>query len=207
MRAGSVRHARAVLTISVIFAIAAGLAATQLSTDAGSGTLVDSDTASYRATQHVRQVFGEEPVVVLARGDLQRLVLTANLGRRRLEGCLSGKVPHGARPIPGPCTELALLHPVQFLAGPATFLNEAVIQIDSQLSRLAARIPPQEFRRYLLSVAARYGITSFPSLENPDFLASIVFDMRRVVRCPRRGSPTSSPTATRPRSSCVCART
>ncbi len=182
----SVRHARAVLTISVIFAIAAGVAATQLSTDAGSGTLVDSDTASYRATQHVRQVFGEEPVVVLAEGDLQRLVLTANLGRLlRLEGCLSGKVPQGARPIPGPCTELARLHPVQFLAGPATFLNEAVIQIDSQLSRLAARIPPEEFRRYLLSVAAHYGITSFPSLGNPDFLASVVFDMRRGREVPK----------------------
>ena len=75
-------------------------------------------------------------MVVLARGDLQRLVLTANLGRLlRLEGCLSAKVPRGARPIPGPCAELARMHPVQFLTGPATFLNEAVIQIDGQLSK------------------------------------------------------------------------
>ena len=34
-------------------------------------------SASYRATQQVRQVFGEEPVVVLAEGDLQQLMLTA----------------------------------------------------------------------------------------------------------------------------------
>ena len=182
----SARHARPVLTISVVFAIAAGVAATQLSTDAGTGTLVNSDTASYRATQHVREVFGEEPVVVLVEGDLPRLVLTANLGRLlRLEGCLSGNVPKGARPIPGPCTELARLHPVKFLAGPATFLNEAVIQIDNQLSELAARISAAEFRRYLLSVAARYGITGFPSLGNPDFLASIVFDMRRGREVPK----------------------
>ncbi len=69
--------------------------------------------------------------MVVAEGDLQRLVLTSNLVRLlRLEGCLSGRVPKGARPIPGPCTELAKMHPVRFLAGPATFLNEAVIQID-----------------------------------------------------------------------------
>ena len=180
------RHARAVLAVSVVLAMVAGVAATQLPADAGTGTLVDSDTAGYRATQHVRQVFGEEPVVVLAEGNLQRLVLTANLGRLlRLEGCLSGKVPKGARPIPGPCTELARLHPVQFLAGPATFLNEAVIQIDGQLSRLAARVPPAELRRYLLSVAARYGITSFPSLGNLNFLAGVIFDLRGGREVPK----------------------
>ncbi len=180
------RHARAVLAVSVVLAVGAGVAATRLPTDAGTGTLVDSDTAAYRATQHLRQVFGEEPVVVLAEGNLQRLVLTANLGRLlRLEGCLSGKVPKGARPIPGPCAELARLHPVRFLAGPATFLNEAVIQIDDQLGRLAARMPPAELRRYLLSVAARYGITSFPSLGNPDFLAGVIFDLRGGREVPK----------------------
>jgi uncharacterized protein len=180
------RHARAVLAVSVVLAVVAGVAATRLPTDAGAGTLVDSNTAGYQATQHVRQVFGEEPIVVLAEGNLQRLVLTANLGRLlRLEGCLSGKVPRGARPIPGPCAELARLHPVQFLAGPATFLNEAVIQIDDQLSRLAARVPPAELRRYLLSVAARYGITSFPSLGNPNFLAGVIFDLRGGRQVPK----------------------
>ena len=160
--------------------------ATRLSTDAGAGTLVDSDSASYRATRHVREVFGEEPVVVLAEGDLQRLVLTPNLFRLlRLEGCLSGKVPKGAKPIPGPCAELARSRPVEFVAGPATFLNEAVIQIDRQLSLLAARVPPDEFRRFLLSVAARYGITSFPSIGNPDFLATVVFDLRRTRDTPK----------------------
>ena len=99
------------------------------------------------ATERVREVFGEEPVVVVAEGDLQELILTPNLGRLlRLEGCLSGKVPKGAKPIPGPCTELAKLNPVQFLAGPGTFLNEAVIQIDEQLQRLAATVPPDQLR-------------------------------------------------------------
>jgi predicted RND superfamily exporter protein len=124
-------------------------------------------------------------VVVVAEGDLQELILTPNLGRLlRLEGCLSGKVPKGATPIPGPCTELAEMDPVQYVAGPATFLNEAVIQIGSQLERLAATVPPEQLREFLLQVAARYGITSAPSFGNPDFLAAVVFDLRRS-----RGTP------------------
>ena len=66
---------------------AAAFAATRLPTDAGPGTLVDSDTSSYKATQQLRQTFGEEPIVILAEGDLQQLLLTDNLSRLlRLEG-------------------------------------------------------------------------------------------------------------------------
>jgi len=183
--AWAVRHARPVLAVAALLAIGAAFAATQLSTDAGTDTLVDRDSESYRATERVREVFGEEPVVVVAEGDLQELILTPNLGRLlRLEGCLSGKVPKGAKPIPGPCTQLAKLHPVQFLAGPGTFLNEAVIQIDEQLRRLAATVPPDQLREFLLQVAARYGITSAPSISNPEFLASVVFDLHQA-----RGTP------------------
>jgi len=182
--AWSVRHAPVVLVVVVLLALGAGVGATRLSTDAGTETLVDADTASYRATQEVREAFGEEPVVVLARGDLQELVLTANLGRLlRLEGCLSGNAPQG-KAIPGPCTELAQEDPVESVVGPATFLNEAVIQIDRQLRRLIATVPPDELRDLLLSFAARYGITSAPSLSNPDFLAAVVFDLSR-----ERGTP------------------
>ncbi len=180
-------HARAVLALSVVLALAAGIGATRIPTDAGVGTLVDTDTATYRATQQVRESFGEEPVVVLAEGDLQGLVLGPNVFRLlRLEGCLSGKVPRGAKPIPGPCAELAELDPVEFLAGPATFLNESVVQIDAQLRRLAQRVPPQRFREFLLSVATRYGITSAPSLANEEFVATVVFDLARA-----RGTPKS----------------
>jgi uncharacterized protein len=172
--------------MAFVLAVAAGVVATQLPTDAATDTLVDSDTAAYRATQEVRRDFGEEPVVVLAEGDLQRLVLTSNLGRLlRLEGCLSGKVPKGAEPIPGPCAELAALDPVRSVVGPATFLNEAVIQIDRQLERLAATTPPAQLRELLLRIAARYGITSAPSLSNPDFLAAIVFDLRKERDVPK----------------------
>ncbi|HEU4945508.1 MAG TPA: MMPL family transporter, partial [Solirubrobacterales bacterium] len=171
--------------LSLLLSLAATVVATRVSTNAGAETLVDTDTDSYRATQQVRQAFGEEPVVVLAEGDLQGLILTSNLGRLlRLEGCLSANPPPRAKPLPGPCAELARMRPVESVVGPATFLNEAVIQVDRQLSRLAARTPPQQLRELLLSVAARYGITSVPSLSNPDFLAAVVFDLRR-----ERGTP------------------
>jgi uncharacterized protein len=184
--AWATRHARAVLAITALLALAAALAATRIPTDAGTDTLVDTDTASYRATQELRQVFGEDPVVILAQGDLRKLLLTSNLGSLlRLESCLSGKVPPGAKPIPGPCAELASLDPVEFLAGPATFLNEAVIQIDSQLERLAARVPPDELQKLAIEVASRYGIRSLPSLGNPEFTSAVVFDRSGAPGTPK----------------------
>jgi uncharacterized protein len=183
--AWAVRHARPLLAVSLVVALGAAVGATRVPTDAGVGTLVDSDTASYQATQQVRREFGEEPVVVLARGDLQRLILTKNIFRLlRLEGCLSGKVPKGAKPLPGPCTELAEMEPVEFLAGPATFLNEAVVQIDEQLRKLARHVPAAQLQEYLLAVATKYGITSAPSIDNEEFVATVVFDLSRA-----RGTP------------------
>jgi len=179
-------RARLVLAVSLVLALAAGIGATRIPTDAGVGTLVDTDTETYRATQQVRQAFGEEPVVVLARGDLQQLILTENIFQLlRLEGCLSGNVPKGGKPIPGPCTELAELDPVEFVAGPATFLNEAVVQIDTQLRRLSQRVAPERFREFLLSVATRYGITSVPSIDNEEFVATVVFDLARARSTPK----------------------
>ncbi len=183
--AWSARHARAVLAVAALVAIGAAVAATQVDTDAGLGTLVGKGDPTYRATQRVRQEFGEEPVVVLVKGSLPKLLRGKNLLRLlRLEGCLSGKVPKEAKPLPGACAEIAALRPVSFLAGPATFLNEAVVQIDAQLARMSRRIPPQRFREFLLEVATKYGITSLPSIENEEFVSTVVFDLAKA-----RGTP------------------
>lgn len=183
--AWAARHARPVVALTLVVAIAAAVGATQISTDAGVGTLADSGSATYKATQAVRQEFGEEPVVVLVKGELPQLILTENIFKLlRLEGCLSGKVPKGAKAIPGPCAELAELHAVEFLTGPATFLNESVVQIESQLRRLAEHVPAQRLREYLLAVATKYGITSAPSIDNEEFVATVVLDLARP-----RGTP------------------
>jgi uncharacterized protein len=183
--AWSVRHARVVLVVAGGIAIAAAVAATQVDTDAGLSTLVGKGDPTYEATQRVRAEFGEEPVVVLVKGSLPKLLLGKDLFKLlRLEGCLSGKVPKGAKPLPGACEELAELEPVSFLAGPATFLNEAVVQIDEQLEHLAQNLPAEKFNEYLVGVAAKYGITSVPSIGNEEFVATVVFDLAKA-----RGTP------------------
>ena len=185
--AWAARRARPLIVVCAALAIVAAVGATQLPTDAGVDTLVDPSSPTAEATQQVREDFGEEPVVVLVKGELPQLVLSDNLFRLlRLEGCLSGKVPKGAVPIPGPCAELAEMEAVEFLTGPATFLNESVVQIDTQLRRLAENVPADRFREYLLSVATRYGITSVPSITNEDFVATVIFDFSRP-----RGTPKS----------------
>jgi uncharacterized protein len=183
--AWAARHARPLVALSALVAVLAAVGATQLPTDAGVDTLVDSDSATARATQQVREDFGEEPIVVLVKGELPELLLTDDLFRLlRLEGCLSGKVPKDAEAIPGPCAELAEMGAVEFLTGPGTFLNESVVQIDNQLRRLAENVPADRFREYLLAVATKYGITSAPSITNEDFVATVVFDFSRP-----RGTP------------------
>ena len=76
---------------------------------------------------------------MLVRGDLQRLVLTDNLGRLLgLEGCLSGNKPKD-EPAPGgkgsPCAEFARTKPVKVVYGPGTFINSAVGEINDQFQR------------------------------------------------------------------------
>jgi hydrophobe/amphiphile efflux-3 (HAE3) family protein len=183
--AWATKYARPLLVVTVLLAIAAAVGASRLPTDAGVDTLADSGSSTYETTQQVRDRFGEEPIVVLVKGELQELLLSDDLFRLlRLEGCLSGKVPQGAEPIPGPCAELAEMNAVEFLTGPATFLNESVVQIDNQLRRLAENVPAERFREYLLAVATKYGITSVPSITNEDFVATVVFDLARP-----RGTP------------------
>ena len=132
----SARRARVVLAVAVLTAVAAGLYATRLTTDTGTDTLADRDSATFQASERVRKEFGSDPVVIVAKGDVSRLVLTSNLGRLlRLEGCLAGRPPEGVDPLPGPCTELAELQPAKFVSGPATFLNQAVIGIGKQLNQ------------------------------------------------------------------------
>jgi hydrophobe/amphiphile efflux-3 (HAE3) family protein len=185
--AWATRHARPLVVFGAVLAVAAAVGATQLPTDAGVDTLADSGSPTVEATERVRETFGEEPVVVLVKGELPELLLTDDLFRLlRLEGCLSGKVPKKAEPIPGPCAELAESGAVEFLAGPATFLNESVVQIDNQLRRLAENVPADRLREYLLAVATKYGITSVPSITNEEFVATVVFDFARP-----RGTPKS----------------
>jgi predicted RND superfamily exporter protein len=96
-----------VLAGVISLALIAAVAALSLQPDAGTDQLVDNDSDAYRATQDFKNRFGDDAVVVLVKGDLQKLMLTSDLGKLlSLEGCLSGNVPGGKvltdQPAPAP---------------------------------------------------------------------------------------------------------
>ena len=79
-----------------MLALIGAVAALRLEPDAGTDQLVDTHSSAYAATQDFEQKFGDDAVVVLVKGDLQKLVLTSDLGTLlSLEGCLSGNVAGG----------------------------------------------------------------------------------------------------------------
>jgi hypothetical protein len=126
-----------VIAVVVALAAAGAIAATRLSTDAGTDTLVDEDSPEFAATERFRQAFGDDAAVVLVREDLQRLVLTRDIRPLfELETCLAGGTPEGESlprnpnaALPEVCDEIARLAPGQVVYGPATFLYESVAQI------------------------------------------------------------------------------
>ena len=55
-----------------------------------------------------------------------------------------------------------------------------------------------EFAKNVIALALKYGIRSAPQLNDPSFVSKIVFDDTKGPGCPRRASPTSSPTRAAP---------
>ncbi|MDQ3435158.1 MAG: hypothetical protein M3481_10850, partial [Actinomycetota bacterium] len=113
--------ARPVLVIAVTCVLAALGAALALRTEvsASIATLVDPNSESYEASDRYKADFGEDPIAILVQGNLQRTVLTQDLGRLlALEGCLSGSIPPEARAeLPAACGELARTSPVKAVYG------------------------------------------------------------------------------------------
>ncbi len=135
---GAARRPRLVLAIAAVLGLGAAGLALRLRPTAATNTLVSSSSPEYQATQRFYRDFGEEPVAVLVKGNLQQLVLSSDIERLLgLEGCLSGNVPAQAFAseggVNGPCAQLARAQTVKVVFGPGTFLNEAAEQIDKQL--------------------------------------------------------------------------
>jgi hydrophobe/amphiphile efflux-3 (HAE3) family protein len=162
------RRPALVLALTVALALAGLACATQLKPDAGIDTLVGTDGESYAATATYRERFGDDPIIVLVRGSLNKLLLSQDLERvLGLEGCMAGNPPAGATPrggANGPCAQLARTKPVKVVFGPGTFINEAVRQLGSGFARrvaenteqatTAARTARRAARRQGLSAAA-----------------------------------------------------
>src|SRR4051795_7618809 len=125
---------RPLLTLALValLTLAGTVAAlTGLHSSTSTDTLIDKSSSSYDATKKYRDLFGGDPVVIMAKGDLRHTVETSDLGRLlQLEGCLAGNVPkQGLKTLPAVCQTLAQKHPVKVVYGPGTFVNTAAGEI------------------------------------------------------------------------------
>jgi hydrophobe/amphiphile efflux-3 (HAE3) family protein len=133
------RRPRLVIAVAVVLGLGGAGLALRLRPTAATSTLVSSSSSEYQGTQRFYRNFGEEPIAVLVKGNLQQLVLSSDLERLvGLEGCLSGNVPTQALGVEGgvngPCGQLARAKTVKVAFGPGTFLDEAAERIDEQLT-------------------------------------------------------------------------
>jgi hydrophobe/amphiphile efflux-3 (HAE3) family protein len=136
------------LVAIAVLAVAGTLLALRLDPSTGTDTLVSQGSETYQDTERFKRDFGDDAVVVLVEGNLQRTLLTADLGRLiQLEGCLSGNVPErGLRSLPPVCRELAELKPAQVVLGPGTFVSTSSNLIVGGLTQLTTQAQRQAKR-------------------------------------------------------------
>lgn len=185
------RHPWPVLTVGAVLAIAAIIGAAGMGVQPVTEAFFDRDSEAYRATERADRVFGGDPVVILAEGDLAETLTPENLDRLAvLETCVSGDIKQGRGELFKVCEKIAELDPVAVSAGPANFLGRAVAGINrvyqQQLKRLNSlpsgaeqSVERQRLLQVIAGVAARYGLTSPPSLEDPNFVRKVVFGSGR----------------------------
>ncbi|HZV73245.1 MAG TPA: MMPL family transporter [Conexibacter sp.] len=201
-RAAAGRPLPVLLAVAAL-ALGGGLLALRLEPSTGADTLASRSSDAFRTTDELHRRFGDDAVVVLIDERVADLVLTADLGRTiRLEGCLGGNVPRGAKPYGGagsPCAGLARLKPVRLVYGPGTFLNESVRAVQNavtaqlrQLQQQVAAAPAaqraqaqaqatDELKRLVLSS----GIQGVPQIDDKPFISQIVFDPARGADVPK----------------------
>jgi hydrophobe/amphiphile efflux-3 (HAE3) family protein len=223
---GAARRPWLVVGIAVVLGLGAAGLALRLRPTAATNTFVSSSSSDYQATQRFYRNFGEEPIAVLVKGNLQQLVLSSDIDRLvGLEGCLSGKVPaaslasEGGRN--GPCGQLARAKTVKVVFGPGTFINEAATRIDEQLSaetkhaeaqakqaeavvkaaalkrglpktqaetlgKQASKVTLAGFEKGLAQLALEYGLTSRPTINDSNFVSTLVFDSSKGADVPKQ---------------------
>jgi predicted RND superfamily exporter protein len=218
-----------VIALAGVLGLGGAAFALRLHPTAATSTFVSSSSPEYRATQRFYKNFGEEPIEVLVKGDLQQLVLSSDVDRLLgLEGCLSGNVPArglaGEGGANGPCGQLAKAGTVKVVFGPGTFINEAAEQIDEQLAfetkqaeaeakqaeevvrkaaiargesvegarklgKQASSITLVRFKEGLATLALQYGLSARPSLDDPRFVSTLVFESNKPTDQRSAGTP------------------
>ncbi len=137
-----VRRPIPVLAAVGLLAVLAAVYALRIQPSASTDTLVNRSSQSFKDTEQFKKEFGDDAVVVLVKGNLERTLLTSDLDTLiKLEGCLSGNVPAksivqngklvaaGLDRMPHVCTQIAQAKAAKVVFGPGTFTNTAVERI------------------------------------------------------------------------------
>jgi uncharacterized protein len=225
LTSGATRRPVLVIAVATVLGLVGAAFALRLSPTAATSTFVSNSSPEYKATQKFYKNFGEEPIEVLVKGNLQQLVLSSDVDRLvGLEGCLSGNLPAQALAqeggAGGPCGQLTKARTVKVVFGPGTFINEAAEQIDEQLTvqtkqaevaakqaevvvrktalargegaeaaeklgKQASSITLARFKEGLATLALQYGLNTRPSLDDPSFVSTLVFDSSKPAGTPK----------------------
>src|SRR5687768_12919907 len=137
-----------VIALAVLLTILGAVGALTLDPNGEADTLVDEGSETFEATEELKEKFGDDPIVILIKGDLEQLVLTEDLQRILfLEACLAGTAPEGevAKGVETPevCGDLADSKPARVVYGPATFLNQFANQAAQQFEQQLAAAEQQ----------------------------------------------------------------
>jgi len=176
------RRAPVVLGAIAVLVIVGAAFALRLTPSAATDTLVGRGTSEYEATQRYHQKFGDDAVIILEKGPLPKLVLTSDILRSiYLEGCISGNVPKGKKPLGppnGPCAKLARDKPVKIVFGPGTFINEAVGKISDEF--VSQEQQTQRDARRVANAARKLALARGMSPAAADKLAQQAAQLREV---------------------------
>lgn len=204
-----------VIALTGLLALGGALLALSLTPDTGVESITGTSSKTYKDTQVWAKNFGGDPIVVVAKGNVAEMMLGPDIAvLSGLEGCLAGKIPKRALVSqPEVCRELAKLKPAVAVYGPGTFVNTAIVSIESTIKRLSAQAERQgriagraaaELARrqgkdaqaqekareaaitatkvtmatYALKLGTQYniGVGNRPALNNPEFIARLIFD-------------------------------
>lgn len=134
----AVKRPLLVVAIALVLGAAGAGLAVGLTPSAAVNTFVEGSSPTYRATQSFYRRFGQEPIEIVVKGNLQRLLLSEDIEKLvGLEGCLAGRVGGSSLAAEGgahgPCARLARTQPAKVVIGPGTFINEAALEIEKAL--------------------------------------------------------------------------
>lgn len=187
------------LTAGVLIAIAAIISTIGLPSQPVTDALFNHDSTAYKQTAQANKEFGDDPVVVVAKGRLLETVSADNLRKLNiLEQCLAGKTIGGRGEFFRTCKQIADLHPTQLTAGPGSFLTQAVDGITKVYQRQLDRlnnlpegahglqvVVRQQLLDLAAQVASKYGLVGPPSLKDANFVNKVVFGLGNSRKGPK----------------------